>query len=303
MNNIQVELPGLSLSNPLMPASGSFGYGDFSNCQDLDLSQLGALVIKTTTLEAREGNPDPKMWWNDEYSLNAVGLKNPGIDVVIKEKLPQLKEKYPSLPIIASVGGNTVEDYCQVAQLFDQSGLVNALEINISCPNVKKGGLAFGKDPQFAKELTEKIKSLVDLPVYVKLSPNVDDVVAMAQALEEAGADGLTMINTLLGMGIDIKEKRPVLGNGYGGISGPFLKPLALRMIHQVRQQSQLPIIGVGGVCTADDVIEMFMAGANAVQVGYQHFKNPGICIDLAKELPSRLAELGISSLTDIQVI
>ena len=274
--DITVNLPGLAMKNPIMPASGTFGYGDFAWCQSLDLNRLGALVIKTTTLEEREGNPQPQIWVGDDFSINAVGLKNPGIDCVIKEKLPALKEKYPDLPIIGSVGGSTMEDYCRVAELFSQSGRVDALELNISCPNVHEGGMAFGTDTKVAMELTQKVKAVIDCPLYVKLTPNVTDVVSVAKAVEEGGADGLTLINTLFGMHIDVEKRQPVIANVMGGVSGKPLKALAVRMVYQVRQATNLPIIGVGGIETVDDVIELFLAGANAVQaVSYTHLTLP----------------------------
>lgn len=301
--DITVNLPGLAMKNPIMPASGTFGYGDFAWCQSLDLNRLGALVIKTTTLEEREGNPQPQIWVGDDFSINAVGLKNPGIDCVIKEKLPALKEKYPDLPIIGSVGGSTMEDYCRVAELFSQSGRVNALELNISCPNVHEGGMSFGTDPKVAMELTQKVKAVIDCPLYVKLTPNVTDVVSVAKAVEEGGADGLTLINTLFGMHIDVEKRQPVIANVMGGVSGKPLKALAVRMVYQVRQATNLPIIGVGGIETVDDVIELFLAGANAVQVGTAHFKDAEICDHLAQALPQRLQELGFDRLDHLAQI
>lgn len=225
---LAVKLPGLDLKNPVMPASGTFGFGENPK---YDLNELGAIVVKTTTVEARTGNPNPKIALMDNGVLNAVGLQNPGLEAVIAEKLPSLKQSYPSLPIVGSVGGSSEEDYVEVASRLSQSGYVDALELNISCPNVKKGGMAFGTVPEVAKKLTEEVKKASSVPVYVKLSPNVTDICAIAKAVEEGGADGLTMINTLLGMHIDLKTRKSVLGNLTGGFSGHGVLPVAIRKI------------------------------------------------------------------------
>ena len=294
---LAVKLPGLNLKNPIMPASGTFGFGDIASANKFDFNKLGALVVKTTTLEPRDGNPDPKIAVIDNGVLNAVGLQNPGVDVVVNEKLPALKEKYPNLPLIGSVGGSTKEDYVLVAKKLCQSGLIDALELNISCPNVHEGGMAFGTDPVVAKELTKAVKDVANVPVYVKLSPNVTDIVTIAKAVEDGGADGLTMINTLLGMHIDVKTRKPVLGNVMGGFSGHSIKPIAIRMIYQVSQAVDIPIIGVGGIESPEDIIEMFLAGASAVQVGTAHFKDWLACPKLASALSSVMDELNIESL------
>ena len=297
MTRLAVKLPGLDLKNPIMPASGTFGFGDVSAAKKFDLNELGALVVKTTTPEPRDGNPNPKIAVLDNGVINAVGLQNPGVDVVVSEKLVALKEKYPQLPIIGSVGGSTLDDYVEVAKKLSDSNLVTALELNISCPNVHEGGMAFGTDPKTAAKLTRAVKEVSAVPVYVKLSPNVTDVVAIAQAVEQAGADGLTMINTLMGMSLDLKTRKSVLGNLTGGFSGHSIKPIAIRMIYQVSHAVDIPIIGVGGIKSAKDVIEMYLAGASAVQVGTAHFYDPLICPHLIEELPSLMDELQIDSL------
>lgn len=298
---LAVKLPGLDLKNPIMPASGTFGFGDIPSANKFDFNELGALIVKTTTLEARDGNPDPKIAIIDNGVLNAVGLQNPGVDVVVSEKLPALKKKYPILPLIGSVGGSTEQDYIEVAKKLCQSGLVDALELNISCPNVHEGGMAFGTVPEVAKSLTKKVKEVATVPVYVKLSPNVTDIVKIAKAVEEGGADGLTMINTLLGMHIDIKTRKPVLGNVMGGFSGHSIKPVAIRMIYQVAKEVNIPIIGVGGIESPEDIIEMFLAGASAVQVGTAHFKDWLACPKLAAKLPEIMDELQIESLEKLR--
>lgn len=297
MTRLAVKLPGLDLKNPIMPASGTFGFGDVSAAKKFDLNELGALVVKTTTPEPRDGNPNPKIAVLDNGVINAVGLQNPGVDVVVSEKLVALKEKYPQLPIIGSVGGSTLDDYVEVAKKLSDSNLVTALELNISCPNVHEGGMTFGTDPKTAAKLTRAVKEVSAVPVYVKLSPNVTDVVAIAQAVEQAGADGLTMINTLMGMSLDLKTRKSVLGNLTGGFSGHSIKPIAIRMIYQVSHAVDIPIIGVGGIKSAKDVIEMYLAGASAVQVGTAHFYDPLICPHLIEELPSLMDELQIDSL------
>ena len=295
---LAVKLPGLDLNNPVMPASGTFGFGENPK---YDLNELGAIVVKTTTVEARTGNPNPNIALRDNGVLNAVGLQNPGLEAVIAEKLPALKQSYPSLPIIGSVGGSSEEDYVEVASRLSQSGYVDALELNISCPNVKKGGMAFGTVPEVAKKLTEEVKKASSVPVYVKLSPNVTDVCAIAKAVEEGGADGLTMINTLLGMHIDLKTRKSVLGNLTGGFSGHGVLPVAIRMIYQVAHVCDLPIIGVGGIERPEDIIEMYLAGASAVQVGSAHFDDPLICPHLIEKLPDLMDELQISSLEELR--
>ena len=296
---LAVELPGLSLKNPIMPASGCFGFGADYN-KYYDISQLGAVMIKATTPEARFGNPTPRVAETPSGMLNAIGLQNPGLRVVMEDILPELAQKHPDLPIIANVAGSTQEDYVNVCQKISPAPTVNAIELNVSCPNVNHGGITFGTDPQVAKELTQAVKAVSQVPIYVKLSPNVTDIVPIAKAIEAGGADGFTMINTLLGMRIDLKTRRPILANQTGGLSGPAIKPVAIRLIKQVAQVSSLPIIGMGGVMTVDDVLEMYLAGASAVAVGTANFTDPYICPKLIEELPVRMAELGIESLAQL---
>lgn len=296
---LAVELPGLSLKNPIMPASGCFGFGADYN-KYYDISQLGAVMIKATTPEARFGNPTPRVAETPSGMLNAIGLQNPGLRVVMEDILPELAQKHPDLPIIANVAGSTQEDYVTVCQKISQAPNVKAIELNVSCPNVKHGGITFGTDPQVVKELTQAVKAVSQVPIYVKLSPNLTDIVPIAKAIEAGGADGFTMINTLLGMRIDLKTRRPILANQTGGLSGPAIKPVAIRLIKQVAQVSLLPIIGMGGVMTVDDVLEMYLAGASAVAVGTANFTDPYICPKLIEELPVRMAELGIDSLAQL---
>ena len=300
MTNISVKLPGLNLKNPVMPASGTFGFGDVPAAKKFDLNELGALVIKTATLKSRLGNPQPQIAVLDNGVLNSVGLTNPGIDKVISEKLSNLKKQYPTLPIIASVGGESEEGYIEVAQKLSDSKLVNALEINVSCPNVAQGGMSFGVDPKVVEKLTAEIKNTVDLPVFVKLTPNVTDVVVLAQAAEAGGADGLSLINTVTGMRINIKTRKPLLGNNFGGYSGSAVKPVALYQINQVRRVTNLPIIGMGGIASAEDVIEFMLAGANAVAVGSAHFKDPLACPHIVHDLPQVLNNLGVNDIKDL---
>ncbi|MDW2877012.1 MULTISPECIES: dihydroorotate dehydrogenase [Bacillaceae] len=296
MSMLNVELPGLTLKNPIMPASGCFGFGkEYSGLYDLSL--LGAIMIKATTLEPRFGNPTPRVAETPAGMLNAIGLQNPGLDHVLMEELPRL-EQY-DVPIIANIAGSTEEDYIGVARELSKASNVKALELNISCPNVKTGGIAFGTIPEIAKSLTKKVKAASAVPVYVKLSPNVTNIVEMAKAVEEGGADGLTMINTLLGMRMDLNTGRPILANRTGGLSGPSIKPVALRMIYEVSQQVDLPIIGMGGVETAEDVIEFFYAGASAVAVGTANFVDPFVCPNIIDKLPELLEKLGFEHISE----
>lgn len=290
MNRLNVELPGLRLKNPIMPASGCFGFGrEFS--QFYDLSKLGAIMIKATTLEPRFGNPTPRVAETAAGMLNAIGLQNPGLEKVIAEELPWLSQF--DVPIIANVAGSAEEDYVAVAREISQAANVKALELNISCPNVKTGGIAFGTIPEVAKQLTRKVKEVSAVPVYVKLSPNVSNIVEMAQAVEAGGADGITMINTLVGMRLDIKTGKPILANLTGGLSGPAIKPIAIRMIYEVSQAVSLPIIGMGGVQSAEDVIEFLYAGASAVAVGTANLVDPLVCPAIIDDLPDVLERLG----------
>lgn len=300
-HQINVQLPGLNMKNPLMPASGTFGFGDAWGADQVDFNQLGALAIKTTTPQATTGNPQPQIAMLSDGVMNSVGLTNPGVDAVIKEKLPKLHQKCPSLPILGSVGGASKEAYVQVAQKLANSGLVDALELNVSCPNVKHGGMSFGVDAHAVEDITKAVKNVTaDVPVYVKLTPNVTDIVEIAKAAEAGGADGLSLINTVLGLHIDIETRQPVLGQGMGGYSGTAIKPLAVRMVYQVAHATKLPIIGQGGIMNAEDVIEFFMAGANAVALGAAHFKDINACPHIAAKLPALLDKLGINSLAEL---
>lgn len=300
MVNTHVKLPGLDLKNPVMPASGTFGFGDVPAAKKFDLNDLGAMVIKTTTPHATIGNPQPQIAVLDDGILNSVGLTNPGVDKVISEKLEPLRKQYPELPIVASVGGDSEADYVEVAKKLSNSGLVNALEINVSCPNVAQGGMSFGLHVDVVEELTRKIKAVVNIPIYVKLTPNVTDITVIAKAAEKGGADGLSMINTLLGMRIDVKKRRPLLGHNMGGLSGEAVKPIAIRMISQVRQITSLPIIGMGGIASAEDVVEFMLAGANAVAVGTAHFKDSIASKHIADALPQELEKLGIEDINEL---
>lgn len=300
---LAVKLPGLKMKNPVMPASGTFGFGDVPQARKYDLNRLGAIVIKTTTPQARTGNPQPQIAVLDDGVLNSVGLTNPGVKVVAEEKISHLKHQYPDLPLVASIGGASVEDYVMVTEHLAATGLVDALELNISCPNVKHGGMAFGTDPQVAEKLTTAVKAASgDVPVYVKLTPNVTDIVEIAQAVEAGGADGLSMINTLLGMKINLKTRKPVLGNVMGGLSGTAIKPLAIRMIYQVSHAVNIPIIGEGGISSAEDVIEFFLAGASAVQVGSAHFHDALAMPHIIEQLPQAMARVGIGSLAELKM-
>ncbi|GAA4065708.1 dihydroorotate dehydrogenase [Amphibacillus indicireducens] len=294
--NLSVKLPGLNLKNPIMPASGCFSFGkEYS--QFYDLSELGAVVIKAATLNERLGNPTPRVAETDSGMLNAIGLQNPGVEMIIDQELPYLK-KY-DVPIIANIAGSSIEEYEQVARAFQRTDGIAAVELNISCPNVKEGGLQFGTNPDVAAEVTRRVKAASNVPVYVKLTPNVTNVVEIAQAVEEAGADGLTMINSLTGMQINLQSRRPLLANKVGGLTGPAIKPVAIRMVYQVYQAVKIPIIGVGGIMTAEDVLEFLLAGASAVQVGTANFQNPMICPELIEQLPACLAKYGFRSVEE----
>ncbi|SEI71258.1 dihydroorotate dehydrogenase (NAD+) catalytic subunit [Bhargavaea ginsengi] len=297
MNRLQVDLPGLTLKNPIMPASGCFGFGR-EYAQLYDLSGLGAIMVKATTLEPRFGNPTPRVAETPSGMLNAIGLQNPGLEKVVTEELPWLEQF--DVPIIANVAGSETEDYVAVSERISKAPNVKALELNISCPNVKCGGIAFGTDPKVAMELTRAVKAVSSVPVYVKLSPNVTDITEIARAAEEGGADGLTLINTLVGMRFDPRTGRPVIANGTGGLSGPAVKPVALRMIYEVSRSVSIPVIGMGGVTDVDDVINFMSAGASAVAVGTANFVDHFVCPNLIDALPGRLDELGIGNITEL---
>lgn len=296
MNRLHVDLPGLSIKNPLMPASGCFAFGK-EYAEFYDLSKLGAIAVKAATAEPRFGNPTPRVAETASGMLNAIGLQNPGVDRIISEELPRL-EQY-DVPIVANVAGNTMEDYVEVATKISKAPNVHALELNISCPNVKEGGIMFGTDPNLAAELTKRVKEVSDTPLYVKLSPNTSDIVALAHAVEGAGADGLSMINTLLGMRLDTKTGQPILANQSGGLSGPAIKPVAIRMIYEVSQVVSIPIIGMGGIQSAEDVIEFFYAGASAVAVGTANFVDPLVCPTIIDDLPGLLDDRNVDNISE----
>ena len=293
-----VNLSGVELSNPVIPASGTFGYGkEMSLFYDLNI--LGALSFKGTTREPREGNSAPRIAECDSGMLNSIGLQNPGIDAVIEKELAQLKTFFYK-PVIANISGFSIDDYVYSCEKADKCGDIAVIEVNISCPNVHDGGMSFGRAPQTAAEVTRAVKEVTKKPVYMKLTPNVGDIGEIALACEDAGADGISLINTLIGMRIDIKRREPVLGNKKGGLSGPAIFPVALAMVHETAQKVSIPIIGMGGVKDAAGVIEMMMAGASAVGVGAQNLVNPLVCKEIIEELPDLMDELGIKSLKEI---
>ena len=295
---LRVQIPGLDLKNPIMPASGCFAFG-IEYTELYDISKLGAIMIKAATKEARFGNPTPRVAETSSGMLNAIGLQNPGVDEIISNQLKKL-EAY-DVPIIANVAGSDIEDYVYVADKISKAPNVKALELNISCPNVKHGGIQFGTDPDVARNLTEKVKAVSSVPVYVKLSPNVTDIVAMAKAVEAGGADGLTMINTLVGIVLDRKTGKPIIANTTGGLSGPAIKPVAIRMVYQVAQAVNIPIIGMGGVMDEWDVIDFISAGASAVAVGTANFTDPFVCPKIIDNLESALDKLGVNHILDLK--
>lgn len=295
--NMSVDIAGIKMSNPITTGSGTFGFGP-EYAPYIDLNKIGAITVKGTTLEPRAGNPPPRLVETPAGILNAIGLENPGVDAFINETIPFLKNY--QVPVIVNIAGNTEDDYKEIASRLDGVAGVAGLEVNISCPNVKKGGLAFGTDPCTAGAVIHGVKSNTSLPVIAKLSPNVTDIVAMAKAVRDAGADALSLINTLLGMAIDIYDKKPVLANTMGGLSGPAVKPVAVRMIWQVSQAVQLPIIGMGGVTTWEDAIELMLAGANAIAVGTANFINPRATMDIAEGIEKYLVDNGYSDVNDI---
>ncbi|MGP4106918.1 dihydroorotate dehydrogenase [Virgibacillus sp. L01] len=296
MTDLNVTLPGLNLKNPIMPASGCFGFGrEYSEFYDLE--KLGAVIMKAATGEVRYGNKTPRVAETSSGMLNAIGLQNPGVEKIIETEVPFLAKF--AVPIIANVAGSSQEEYVKVATAFNHAESVNALELNISCPNVKEGGIQFGTNPDMAAEVTGKVKEASNLPVYVKLSPNVSDITAMAKAVEKAGADGLSMINTITGMQIDLDNKQPLLANKTGGLSGQAIKPIAIRMIYEVKQHVNIPIIGMGGISSAEDVLEFLLAGVSAVAVGTANFQNPFACPEIIDELPDVLKQYGFDSVKD----
>jgi dihydroorotate oxidase len=296
--NTTTYLCGHKIDNPIIPASGTFGFGqEYREMYDLNI--LGAISIKGTTREARFGNPTPRIAECKAGMLNAVGLQNPGVEAVVGHELPELAKIYCK-PIIANVCGFSLEEYVEVARRMCEADNVGWIELNVSCPNVKHGGMSFGTDAGCAAEVTSAVKAVCSKPVIVKLSPNVTDIVAIAQACQEAGADGLCLINTLLGMRLDLQKRRPILANITGGFSGDAVFPVALRMVYQVAKVCRIPIVGCGGISTARDVVEMMMAGASAVEVGTANLINPYACRDIIEELPDVMQRLKIDNLTDI---
>lgn len=294
--DLSVKLPGLNLKNPIIPASGCFGYGrEFAELYDL--SKLGGIAIKSATPKERFGNPTPRIAETPMGMLNAIGLQNHGVDWIIENELPFLSQF--DTEIIANIAGASEEDYLEVIEKMNDNPVVKAYELNISCPNVKHGGMGLGTSPDLAAEMTRRAKAVARKPVYVKLSPNVTDIVSIAKACEEAGADGLVMINTLLGMRMDLRTGKPLLANGTGGLSGPAIKPVGIRCVYQCAQAVHIPIIGVGGISNATDVVEYLYAGASAVEVGAANFVDPYVCPSIIAQLPAVLEKYGNSSVRE----
>ncbi len=298
MVDLKVNLSGITLDNPIIPASGTFGFG-YEFAELYDINTLGTFSFKGTTRDPRFGNPTPRIAECTSGMINAVGLQNPGVEKVISDELPKLKKVF-NKKVMANVSGFSVEDYVYTCEKLDKEDIVGWLEVNVSCPNVHGGGMSFGTSPEAAAEVTKAVKAVTTKPVYIKLSPNVTDIVSIAKACEEAGADGISLINTMLGMRIDLKTKKPVIANKMGGFSGPAIKPVAVRMVYQVYEAVDIPIIGLGGVSTAEDVIEFMLAGATAVQVGAENLVNPYACRDIINNLPVVMEKYGISSLNEI---
>lgn len=293
---LAVDLAGIEMKNPIMPASGCFGFGK-EYAKFYDLSTLGGIAIKATSQEPREGNWTPRIAETAAGMINSIGLQNPGLDKVIENELEFLKQY--NTKIFANIVGNSIEDYCAVVEKISNVSNVSAIELNVSCPNVKKG-IHFGADKDLLASLTKEVKKVSAKPVFVKLSPNVTDIVSLAKATVDAGADGLSLINTLLGMRIDLKTRKPVIARGSGGLSGPAIKPVAIRMVYEVSQAVNVPIIGMGGVMNADDVLEFFYAGASAVAVGTANFIDPYICPEIITELEIKLKAMGVKSVSEL---
>ena len=298
VRDLSVELCGVALDNPVIPASGTFGFGK-EMAEIYDINILGSISFKGTTRDARFGNATPRIAECPSGLINSVGLQNPGVDAVVAHELPELRKIFRK-PIIANISGFSIEEYVECCQKLDKEEQVAILEVNISCPNVHNGGMAFGTSPESAAAVTKAVKAVTTKPVFIKLSPNVTDIVAIAKACEEAGADGITLINTMLGMRIDIARRKPVIANKMGGFSGAAIFPIAVRMVYQVAHAVKIPVIGCGGVSSAEDVVEMMMAGATAVQVGAENLRNPYACKEIIEELPYVMERLGIEKLTDI---
>lgn len=298
MGRLTVDLLGIELDNPVIPASGTFGYGhEFAELYDINV--LGTFSFKGTTKEARFGNPTPRIAECTSGMINAVGLQNPGVDAVINDELPKLRSCFGK-KVMANVSGFSLDEYAYTSSALDKEEQVGWIEVNISCPNVHGGGMAFGTDPMGAAEVTRRVKEATTKPIIIKLSPNVTDVCEIAKACEEAGADGISLINTLLGMRIDLKTKKPVIANVMGGFSGPAIFPVALRMVYQVARAVKIPVIGMGGVSTAEDVIEMMLAGATAVEIGAANLVDPFVCPKIIAELPHVMDKYGIDDLASL---
>lgn len=301
VRDLSVNLCGLRLDNPVIPASGTFGFGlEMADAFDLDI--LGGISLKGTTGEARFGNPTPRIAECEGGMINSVGLQNPGIDALVDEKVPALRKIYHKT-VIANISGFSVEEYARNCAKADACEGIDIIEVNVSCPNVHNGGMAFGTCTSAAAEVTAAVKAVCRKPVFIKLSPNVTDIVEIARACEDAGADGLTLINTMLGMRIDIRRRKPIVAAGMGGFSGRAIFPVALRMVHQVSKACRIPVMGCGGVASAEDVVEMMMAGASAVQVGAENIRNPYACPEIIAALPEVMESLGIEKLSEIQGI
>ena len=298
MGSLKVNLCGIELDNPLIPASGTFGYG-YEFAEFYDINMLGTFSFKGTTKDARFGNPTPRIAECPQGMINAVGLQNPGVEKVISEELPKLKKCF-NKKVMANVSGFSVEDYAYTCEKLDKCEQIGWLEVNVSCPNVHGGGMSFGTSPEAAAEVVRAVKKVTTKPIIIKLSPNVTDIVAIAKACEEAGADGISLINTMLGMRIDLKTKKPVIANKMGGFSGPAIFPVAVRMVYQVAQAVNIPVVGMGGVSSAEDVIEMMLAGATAVEIGAANLVNPYICRDIINDLPRVMKKYNIENLSDI---
>ncbi len=295
---LNVNLCGIELDNPVIPASGTFGYGyEFAELYDINV--LGTFSFKGTTRDPRFGNPTPRIAECTAGMINAVGLQNPGVEAVIARELPRLKAVFHK-PVMANVSGFSVEDYAYTCEQLDKETQVGWLEVNVSCPNVHGGGMSFGTNPEAAAEVTRAVKAVTKKPVIIKLSPNVTDIVSIAKACEDAGADGISLINTLLGMRIDLNRRKPIIANTMGGFSGPAIFPVAVRMVYQVAKAVKIPVIGMGGVSSAEDVIEMMMAGATAVEVGAANLVNPCICRDIIRDLPEVMEKYRIHDLKEI---
>ena len=298
MGSLSVNLCGIELSNPVIPASGTFGFG-YEFAELYDINELGTFSFKGTTKDPRFGNPTPRIAECYSGMINAVGLQNPGVEKVIAQELPKLAKCFHK-PVMANVSGFAVEDYAYTCEKLDKEEQVGWLEVNVSCPNVHGGGMSFGTNPEAAAEVTRAVKAVTTKPVIIKLSPNVTDIVSIAKACEEAGADGISLINTLLGMRIDLRTRKPVIANKMGGFSGPAIFPVAVRMVYQVANAVKIPVVGMGGVSTAEDVIEMMLAGATAVEVGAANLVNPYACRDIIRDLPRVMAKYGINNLNEI---